>query len=140
MISSSLFYTISLQFGECGAIAAILALGEIFFHNLWMDCTDLHSTVPTQDQVLVPETLLKKRKSQEQARAVQREEAEKKKAVSTFFFLFFVSVNFCDDKFHHMRLDTVDVVASVNHLSGLMLLVQLFAFFCLPTKFIEGRY
>ncbi|KAL4799356.1 ribosomal protein L30, ferredoxin-like fold domain-containing protein [Aspergillus venezuelensis] len=37
------------------------------------------TTVPTQDQVLVPETLLKKRKSQEQARAVSREEAEKKK-------------------------------------------------------------
>ncbi|KAL4965272.1 60S ribosomal uL30 domain-containing protein [Aspergillus stella-maris] len=37
------------------------------------------TTVPTQDQVLVPETLLKKRKSQEQARAVAREEAEKKK-------------------------------------------------------------
>ncbi|KAL4943131.1 hypothetical protein BDV06DRAFT_146181 [Aspergillus oleicola] len=37
------------------------------------------TTVPTQDQVLVPETLLKKRKSQEQARAVVREEAEKKK-------------------------------------------------------------
>ncbi|RAH72020.1 60S ribosomal protein uL30 [Aspergillus aculeatinus CBS 121060] len=36
-------------------------------------------TVPTQDQVLVPETLLKKRKSQEQARAVAREEAQKKK-------------------------------------------------------------
>lgn len=39
-------------------------------------------TVPTQDQVLVPETLLKKRKSQEQARAVQREETEKKKAAN----------------------------------------------------------
>ncbi|CEL02336.1 ribosomal protein L30, ferredoxin-like fold domain-containing protein [Aspergillus pseudodeflectus] len=37
------------------------------------------TTVPTQDQVLVPETLLKKRKSQEQARAVAREEAQKKK-------------------------------------------------------------
>ncbi|OJJ84766.1 60S ribosomal protein uL30 [Aspergillus glaucus CBS 516.65] len=37
------------------------------------------ATVPTQDQVLVPETLLKKRKSQEQARAVRREELEKKK-------------------------------------------------------------
>ncbi|KAG2025261.1 hypothetical protein GB937_003023 [Aspergillus fischeri] len=37
------------------------------------------STVPTQDQVLVPETLLKKRKSQEQARAAAREEAQKKK-------------------------------------------------------------
>ncbi|EYE91396.1 60S ribosomal protein uL30 [Aspergillus ruber CBS 135680] len=36
-------------------------------------------TVPTQDQVLVPETLLKKRKSQEQSRAVRREELEKKK-------------------------------------------------------------
>ncbi|PKX93335.1 60S ribosomal uL30 domain-containing protein [Aspergillus novofumigatus IBT 16806] len=41
-------------------------------------CCEL-STVPTQDQVLVPETLLKKRKSQEQARAVAREEAQKKK-------------------------------------------------------------
>ncbi|KAE8163931.1 ribosomal protein L30, ferredoxin-like fold domain-containing protein [Aspergillus tamarii] len=40
------------------------------------------TTVPTQDNVLVPETLLKKRKSQEQARAVAREEAAKKKAAS----------------------------------------------------------
>ncbi|OKL62200.1 60S ribosomal protein L7 [Talaromyces atroroseus] len=37
------------------------------------------TTVPTQDQVLVPETLLKKRKSQEAARAATRAEAEKKK-------------------------------------------------------------
>jgi large subunit ribosomal protein L7e len=37
------------------------------------------TTVPTQDQVLVPETLLKKRKSQEQARAARRAELEKKK-------------------------------------------------------------
>ncbi|PLB40503.1 60S ribosomal protein uL30 [Aspergillus candidus] len=37
------------------------------------------TTVPTQNQVLVPETLLKKRKSQEQARAVAREDAQKKK-------------------------------------------------------------
>lgn len=43
------------------------------------DYTDLHSTVPTKDQVLVPETLLKKRKSQEQARAARREELEKRK-------------------------------------------------------------
>ncbi|CRG91245.1 60S ribosomal protein L7 [Talaromyces islandicus] len=35
--------------------------------------------VPTQDQVLVPETLLKKRKSQEAARAARRAEAEKTK-------------------------------------------------------------
>ncbi|KAH8703456.1 60S ribosomal protein L7 [Talaromyces proteolyticus] len=37
------------------------------------------TTVPTQDQVLVPETLLKKRKSQEAARAARRAEAEKTK-------------------------------------------------------------
>ncbi|EEH35440.2 60S ribosomal protein L7-C [Paracoccidioides lutzii Pb01] len=41
----------------------------------------LHSTisVPTQDQVLVPETLLKKRKSQEQARAAANAELLKRK-------------------------------------------------------------
>ncbi|KAL1999854.1 hypothetical protein VTN02DRAFT_3884 [Thermoascus thermophilus] len=37
------------------------------------------TTVPTQEQVLVPETLLKKRKSQEQARAARRAELEKRK-------------------------------------------------------------
>lgn len=82
--------------------------------------TDRHSTVPTEDQVLVPETLLKKRKSQEQARAVQREETEKKKAVSTFFlFLFFPFLyQLCDDKFHHMRLDIVDAVALLTIFRG----------------------
>lgn len=53
-----------------------------------------NSTVPTSNQVMVPETLLKKRKSQEQARAVQREEAQKKKEVSIFraFIFLFVFV------------------------------------------------
>ncbi|KAJ5604913.1 hypothetical protein N7510_010067 [Penicillium lagena] len=37
------------------------------------------ASIPTKDQVLVPETLLKKRKSQEQARAERRAEADKKK-------------------------------------------------------------
>ena len=50
------------------------------------DYTDLHSTIPTKDQVLVPETLLKKRKSQEQARAVRREELQKRKDVSYYYF------------------------------------------------------
>ncbi|KLJ09546.1 60S ribosomal protein L7 [Blastomyces silverae] len=55
----------------------------------------LHSTrfinsVPTQDQVLVPETLLKKRKSQEQARAatnaelIKRKQANKEKRTVIF--------------------------------------------------------
>ncbi|KAI0200459.1 60S ribosomal protein L7 [Astrocystis sublimbata] len=37
------------------------------------------TSVPTQDQVMVPETLLKKRKSQEKARAERTTELEKKK-------------------------------------------------------------
>jgi hypothetical protein len=41
----------------------------------------MRRSVPTQDQVLVPETLLKKRKSQEKARAEKSAEIEKKKAV-----------------------------------------------------------
>ncbi|KAI1189643.1 60S ribosomal protein L7 [Nemania serpens] len=39
----------------------------------------MNSSVPTQDQVLVPETLLKKRKSQEKARAEKSAEIEQKK-------------------------------------------------------------
>lgn len=42
----------------------------------------MYSTVPTHDQILVPETLLKKRKSQEKARAERTAEVEKKKKVS----------------------------------------------------------
>ncbi|KAI0165923.1 60S ribosomal protein L7 [Xylariaceae sp. FL1272] len=42
---------------------------------IWLAC----STVPTKDQVLVPETLLKKRKSQEKARAEKTAEQEKQK-------------------------------------------------------------
>lgn len=45
----------------------------------------MYSTVPTHDQILVPETLLKKRKSQEKARAERTAEADKKKKVSAGF-------------------------------------------------------
>ena len=40
------------------------------------------SSVPTEDQILVPETLLKKRKSQEKAREEKSAELQKKKVVS----------------------------------------------------------
>lgn len=40
-----------------------------------------HRSVPTEDQILVPETLLKKRKSQEKAREEQSAEREKLKKV-----------------------------------------------------------
>ena len=48
----------------------------------------LHRTVPTKDQVLVPETLLKKRKSQEKARAERSAEIEKRKKVSAVLLVF----------------------------------------------------
>jgi len=41
-------------------------------------------SVPTQNDVLVPETLLKKRKSQEKARAERAAEQEKQKKVSAY--------------------------------------------------------
>jgi len=40
-----------------------------------------HRSVPTRDDILVPETLLKKRKSQEKEREAKSAESEKKKAV-----------------------------------------------------------
>ncbi len=41
-----------------------------------------YRSVPTEDEILVPETLLKKRKSQEKAREERQAELEKKKKVS----------------------------------------------------------
>jgi len=56
----------------------IIALGLAL---LTLDFCLLLSTVPTEDQILVPETLLKKRKSQEKAREEKSAELEKKKVV-----------------------------------------------------------
>merc|ERR1712134_236985 len=39
------------------------------------------TTVPTNDQIMVPETLLKKRKSQEKARAERTEAQEKRQVI-----------------------------------------------------------
>lgn len=65
--------------------AAVLTLGEL--SQVFVTCADTvltcPSSVPTQDHVLVPETLLKKRKSQEAARAERRAEAEEKKKVGS---------------------------------------------------------
>ena len=43
--------------------------------------------MPTEDEILVPETLLKKRKSQEKAREERSAELEKKKKVGHSFLL-----------------------------------------------------
>ena len=45
-----------------------------------------HRTVPTKDQIMVPETLLKKRKSQEKAREARTADIEKRKKVSHTHF------------------------------------------------------
>ena len=52
-----------------------------------MMLTWTNSTVPTEDQILVPETLLKKRKSQEKERENRAAELEKKKAVRHKFYV-----------------------------------------------------
>lgn len=79
-ISSSYVFIFAFS-RECGAICCNSYTRRFCYFRCRTDYTDLRSTTPTQEQVLVPETLLKKRKSQEQARAVRREELEKKKKV-----------------------------------------------------------
>jgi len=45
----------------------------------------VYRSVPTEDEILVPETLLKKRKSQEKAREERQAEFDKKKKVGSTF-------------------------------------------------------
>lgn len=100
------------------------------------------SSVPTQDQVLVPETLLKKRKSQEAARAERRAEIEAKKKVGSSLQMQFP----CNFPFLHLssnnlmktpttRLDQRSMLSPVNHLSGLILVDA--TCHCLHTSIIE---
>jgi hypothetical protein len=60
-----------------------------------------HRSVPTQDQILVPETLLKKRKSQEKAREERSAELEKKKKVRRNFQNTLVMLEDFNDAKHH---------------------------------------
>ena len=55
-------------------------LGDLATADHTDEC--LHRTVPTKDQIMVPETLLKKRKSQEKAREARSADIEKRKKVS----------------------------------------------------------
>ena len=48
---------------------------------LTLRCLGGYRSVPTDDQILVPETLLKKRKSQEKAREERTADLEKRKKV-----------------------------------------------------------
>ena len=51
----------------------------------------VYRTVPTEDEILVPETLLKKRKSQEKAREERSAELQKKKKVGPSPHPFFLA-------------------------------------------------
>jgi hypothetical protein len=74
--------------------------------------------VATKDQVLIPETLLKKRKAQEKSRERNIAELEKRKKVSfhSFSVMWMIAVMIIPNT----RLDPrVNVVAFLYHLSGL---------------------
>lgn len=79
-----------------------------------------YRSVPTEDQVLVPETLLKKRKSQEKAREERTAELQKKKAVRQYFHCMWdevaVTVMICTIA---ATRPSGRCCRSVNHLSGL---------------------
>lgn len=72
----------------------------------------------TKDQVLVPETLLKKRKAQEKSRERNIAELEKRKKVGLYNFILMWMIAVMIKP--NTRLDLrVNVVAFLYHLSGL---------------------
>ncbi len=78
--------------------------------------------MPTQDQILVPETLLKKRKSQEKAREQRAADLDKKKKVG--HTLATPMHFFGDDKYHLSQLDLRSMLLQLlYHLSGLTTLI-----------------
>lgn len=87
------FVEFILQF-ENAALCCNSTLGDMLSHftggqtMLTLPHFRTHRSVPTEDQILVPETLLKKRKSQEKAREEQSAEREKLKKVRTFHVLY----------------------------------------------------
>ena len=84
------------------------SLGVLVPFHLGTDHTDFTPsaacrTVPTEDEILVPETLLKKRKSQEKAREERSAELEKKKKVSSVLDTYFQGwevLHDGDDNYH----------------------------------------
>lgn len=62
------------------------------FHSYYskqtiLTCSGYCRSVPTHDQILVPETLLKKRKSQEKQREERSAELDKKRKVRAVIYL-----------------------------------------------------
>ena len=103
------------------------SLGVIYYLSCWTDYTDLatfrhlYRSVPTHDDIMVPETLLKKRKSQEKAREEKSAELQKRKKV-------WYCWNFCYLVGCYTMVMIYTILATrlssqccrlVNHLSGL---------------------
>jgi hypothetical protein len=84
--------------------------------------TNWNRSVPTVDQILVPETLLKKRKSQEKAREEKSAEFEKKKKVRRVIFSEFrvISRGYMMYNTIFATRYKVSMLSSINHLSGLI--------------------
>lgn len=77
-------------------------------------------TVATKDDILVPETLLKKRKSQEKAREAKASEIKERRAVSrAFTSIPDWNLDNCDEDNHHATRLKCRCCRLVNHLSGL---------------------
>jgi hypothetical protein len=81
--------------------------------------------VPTKNDILVPETLLKRRKSQEKAREARAADLKKKRDVSDNSILSLAKMErgaACGDEnnpTNHCRLGSGQCCRYVNHLSGL---------------------
>jgi hypothetical protein len=76
-------------------------------------------SVPTQNDILVPETLLKKRKSQEKARAERAAEQDKRKQVGPLLLLSVIMGRY-DAQQHLATRPTSMLLLNLYHLSGLI--------------------
>jgi hypothetical protein len=79
----------------------------------------LSRSVATHDEIMVPETLLKKRKSQEKERENRAAETEKRRKVSYNFTFLEIQGDDGDDNYPHAASPSGQCCCLVNHLSGL---------------------
>jgi hypothetical protein len=80
-ISSSLCSSPRMQRLSCNSLLDVFIQSSTGQTILTLPFLAKHRSVPTEEQILVPETLLKKRKSQEKQREERQAELQKKKKV-----------------------------------------------------------
>lgn len=118
-VSQSLNVALKLQFSHRRSLFHTLARGYAGLRTNLI----CYSTVPTNDHIMVPETLLKKRKSQEKARAERTALTEKRKAVSSLLYLSpFTQPWHCfSDAQHNLSTRHQSMLLIINLLSGLII-------------------